>query len=74
MGSNVYNDPPRYYKGNSVCAGGLFANFMLAVGGIYYLKWRNAKKDKEHGQAGEVSGVVTADEGGKDHKDWRFVM
>jgi len=72
LGSNVYNDPPRYIKGNMVCAGGLVLNVILAVTGIYYLKWRNGQKDKEHGPPSTLN-VVQQRADGKDDTNWRFV-
>jgi hypothetical protein len=72
LGSNVYNDPPRYIKGNMVCAGGLLANVLLSITGIYYLKWRNAKKDEEHGPP-TLHAVVEQRADGKDDPNWRFV-
>ena len=72
LGSNVYNDPPRYVKGNMVCAGGLFANVILAVTGIYYLKYRNKKKNEEYGPPNPQA-VVEQRADGKDDPNWRFV-
>lgn len=68
-----YNDPPRYHKGNSVCAGGLFAVVALCVSGTFYLKMRNRAKDKKFGPA-DPNAVIVPTEDGSDHPAWRFVI
>lgn len=73
MGSNVYNSPPRNIVGNSICAAGLFINVFLSVGGIYYLKYRNRKKDELYGPA-PSNAIMTATEDGSVHPHWRFVL
>lgn len=55
-----------------VCAGGLFANVVLAVTGIYYLKYRNKKKDEQHGEV-QANAVMQMREDGSDDPNWRFV-
>lgn len=73
MGSNVYDDPPRYIKGNMVCAGGLFANVILAIAGIYYLKRCNQKKDEIYGAADHHAVMNGASEE-EIVRHWRYVM
>jgi hypothetical protein len=68
-----YNDPPRYHKGNSVCAGGLFAVMALCISGTFYLKMRNRAKDKMYGPA-DPNAVIVPTEDGSDHPAWRFVI
>ncbi|WWC95061.1 hypothetical protein V866_001913 [Kwoniella sp. B9012] len=71
-GSNIYDDAPRYHKGNSICAGGLFLSCILCFTGTYYLKWRNKKKDEQFGVP-DPDAVVEPTADGSDHPAWRFV-
>jgi hypothetical protein len=73
LGSNVYDDPPRYIKGNSICAAGLFANVILAITGTYYLKWRNRQKDEKYGKHDPTVRLQQSVDGG-DNPNFRFVM
>ncbi|WVW86487.1 hypothetical protein I302_108535 [Kwoniella bestiolae CBS 10118] len=71
-GSNIYNDPPRYHKGNSICAGGLFLSCILCFTGTYYLQYQNKRKDEKYGAANpDAVAECTAD--GTDSPNWRFV-
>ncbi|WWC92015.1 uncharacterized protein L201_006969 [Kwoniella dendrophila CBS 6074] len=78
-GSNVYNDAPKYHKGNSVCAGGLFLSCILCLSGTYYLKWRNQKKDDKFGVPQLHNGVpvesttITVVDENQENPTWRFV-
>ena len=73
LGSNIYTDAPLYHKGNSICAGGLFADCILCITGIMYLKWQNRKKDILYGKP-DLTAQITATEDGSDHPAFRYVM
>ncbi|RXK35094.1 hypothetical protein M231_07646 [Tremella mesenterica] len=73
LGSNVYNDPPRYHKGNGVCAGGLFADCVLCITGVAYLKWRNHKKDLKYGKPDPDAQIIPTEDG-TDHPAFRYVL
>lgn len=73
MGSNIYNNPPRNILGNSICAGGLFINVFLSIGAMYYLKYRNRKKDELYGPV-HADMLSTPAQEGQPHPAWRFVM
>lgn len=56
-----------------VCAGGLFANVILAITGIYYLKRRNRQKDEKYGKHDPNIRLAQSADGG-DNPNFRFVM
>ncbi|WVR09355.1 hypothetical protein IAU60_006421 [Kwoniella sp. DSM 27419] len=72
-GSNIYNDAPRYHKGNGICAAGLFLSSILCFTGTFYLKYRNRKKDEKFGKP-EPGQVIVPTTDGSDHPSWRFVI
>lgn len=51
LGTRVFptTDGPRYVKGQSICAGFMFFNGLLALGLRILLVWENGKLDKEYG-------------------------
>jgi hypothetical protein len=73
MGSNIYNSPPRNVLGNCICAGGLFTNVLLSIAAMYYLKYRNKKKDELYGPVTAETLSIAGVEG-RPHPAWRFVM
>jgi hypothetical protein len=65
LGTRVYNTPPFYVKGQSICAAFMFFNGILAISLRTYLAWQNRKLDQQYGTIEEQKSRLAATEGTK---------
>jgi hypothetical protein len=52
-GNQAYRDPPLYRKGHASALGMTMVTFLAAVSCWFYLKWKNAQKQKNLEAVGE---------------------
>ena len=65
LGTRVYNNPPYYIKGQSICAAFMVFNGLLAISLRTLLAWENRKLDKKYGTVEEQKNRIAATEGAK---------
>lgn len=67
LGTRVFpkSDGPYYVKGQSICAGFMFFNGLLAISLRFYLAWENKKLDRLHGTKEEMRARREADPNAK---------
>jgi hypothetical protein len=66
LGTRVYNTPPFYVKGQSICAAFMFFNGLLALFLRTYLAYQNRKLDKQYGTIEEQKTRIASTEGTKE--------
>ncbi|KAI5238621.1 MFS general substrate transporter [Aureobasidium subglaciale] len=66
LGTRVYNTPPFYVKGQSICAAFMFFNGLLALFLRTLLAYENRKLDKQYGTIEEQKNRIASTEGTKE--------
>jgi len=66
LGTNIYNTPPFYVKGQSICAAFMFFNGLLALFLRTLLAYENRKLDKQYGTLEEQKNRAASTEGTKE--------
>jgi hypothetical protein len=66
LGTRVYNTPPFYVKGQSICAAFMFFNGLLALSLRTLLAYQNRKLDKQYGTIEEQKNRIASTEGTKE--------
>ncbi|KAI4715808.1 MFS general substrate transporter [Aureobasidium sp. EXF-10727] len=66
LGTRVYNTPPFYVKGQSICAAFMFFNGLLALFLRTLLAYENRKFDKQYGTIEEQKNRIASTEGSKE--------
>ena len=75
IGNKVYTDPPYYRQGLAISAGMTGMTCFLAIALLWRLRVLNEKKEAEKGsQTGLDSTVLSVDELGNKHSEFRYVF
>ncbi len=75
MGSAIYKDPPRYYRGNGVALGAMVLGITVALTFRFYLGRKNAQKKRDQfTEVAQRKRLLSIEEVADKHPDFFYYL